>query len=146
MIRYILLLSCCLGIASVVLAADKKGDSADADVKELQGTWQATKWDSGKSAPAKEIKDFTLVFKGDTVKIRKKEAVRFKLDPTKKPKWIDIEDGPVPTEGIYKLEDEVLTICVVAGAKSDKPATRPTEFEAKKGDIYVLLVLKRVKE
>jgi uncharacterized protein (TIGR03067 family) len=109
--------------------------------------------DSGEAAGADEIKDFTFVFKGETLDMRKgkdgkRSALKFTLNPEKKPKGIDIEMG-VPVgmaEGIYKLEDDVLTICVVSGGKDGKPAPRPTEFAAKNGEHHALFVLKRVKE
>jgi uncharacterized protein (TIGR03067 family) len=59
---------------------------------------------------------------------------------------VDRDETRPAAEGIYKLEDDVLTICIVSGGKSGKPAPRPTEFEAKKGEHHALFVLKRVKE
>jgi uncharacterized protein (TIGR03067 family) len=78
----------------------------------------------------------------------RRPALKFTLNPEKKPKGIDIEMGvPVGTsEGIYKLDGDELTICVASGGKNGKPAPRPTEFAAKKGEHHALFVLKRVKE
>jgi uncharacterized protein (TIGR03067 family) len=157
MVRYFLILLSLafLGTPAVLLAGDANEDVAKAEVKKLQGTWQVTKWvgDSGEAVGADEIKDFTFVFKGETVDMRngkdsKRPMFKFSLNPTKKPKWLDIEmGGPIgTTEGIYKLEDDLLTLCLVSGGKDDKPAPRPTDFAVKKGEFHALFVLKRVKE
>jgi uncharacterized protein (TIGR03067 family) len=158
MARYFFMLLCCvcLCLSSSSSGADEKDDKAKAEVKKLQGTWQVTKWidESGKDASDDETNRSSLVFKGDTVDIRHskdgpKRAFPFKLDPTKNPKQIDIDMGPglpVPmVEGIYKLEDDILTICIVSGGKSENFPKRPTEFQAKKGKFYSLFVMKRVK-
>jgi hypothetical protein len=54
--------------------------------------------------------------------------------------------GPAATEGIYKLDGDELTICVVAGSRGGKTAARPSEFKASKRDKYSLFVLKNVKK
>jgi uncharacterized protein (TIGR03067 family) len=155
MTRNILLLVLLVSLAAMPAATAAEKDDAKAELKKLQGTWQVTKWvdDSGEAAGADEIKDFTFVFKDQTVEMRngkdsRRPALKFTLNPEKKPKWIDIEmGGPVGTsEGVYKLEGDELTICVVSGGKNGKPAPRPTEFAAKKGEHHALFVLKRVKE
>ena len=71
----------------------------------------------------------------------------YTLNPSKNPKWIDIGvlQGSPLGEGIYKLEGDVLTICVVGSTNSANPTLRPSEFKAKK-DQYSLLVLKKVKK
>ena len=75
------------------------------------------------------------------------EAMRVTVDPSKKPATIDF-DEPIGegkfrrTHGIYKFEDETLTICA---SDSENPADRPTAFTttpARPKDH--LLVLKRV--
>ena len=134
----------------VGFAADEPKDEA----KKLQGTWQVTKFidHSEEPAEAKEIEHFTFEFKGDTLTVRKEKddsgrEMKYALDATKKPKGIDLKkDDGGTSEGIYKLDGDELTICVVAGKRSDKAAERPAEFKASKGSKHSLFVLKKVKE
>jgi uncharacterized protein (TIGR03067 family) len=84
-----------------------------------------------------------MVFSGDTVTIPIKEArkqVPFKLDPSKKPKQIDLEimEGQ-PNKGIYSLEGDTLKLCV----SEDENEDRPTEFATKPGTKIVLIEMKK---
>jgi uncharacterized protein (TIGR03067 family) len=141
-----------LTFSTAALVADPpKADDKD-DVKKLQGTWQATTWiDHGmQPGPEDEVKEFRLKFKDNSVIFGRRKGVedqgqKYTLDPSKQPKWIDIDMGEKPLGlGIYKIEGDDLTICVVGSTNSGKPSPRPSEFKAKK-DQHTLLVLKRVK-
>jgi uncharacterized protein (TIGR03067 family) len=139
-------------IAALATAADKE-DAVKAEREKLQGVWQATKWidEDGDAAPAEETKNYTMEFKGEEIIIRADakdsgRAHKFRIDPSQKPKWIDVETSGLPVaEGIYKLDDEELTICIVSGERNGKTAPRPTEFEAKKKEKYTVFVLKKRK-
>jgi uncharacterized protein (TIGR03067 family) len=140
---------------TAAFAADApKEDAANADAAKLQGTWQVTKFvdHSEKAAPADEIKDMTFVFKGDGLWIRKDKdhaghEMKYTLDPSTKPKSIDIDMGlPPVTEGIYKLDGDELTICVIGGSRTGLVPTRPSEFKASNPNKYSLFVLKKVKK
>jgi uncharacterized protein (TIGR03067 family) len=132
---------------------EPKGTPLKEEKQKLQGIWQVTKLiDSSENpAPADEIKDYTVTFEGDRVIMQKTKddgrlRQEFTIDPSKKPKWIDIgvvKDLPIG-EGIYKLEGNELFICVVSKTNSDSPTLRPSEFKAKK-EQHTLLVLKKVK-
>lgn len=68
---------------------------------------------------------------------------RYEIDPTKKPKWIDItrsgdDDEILKFRGIYFIEGHTLTIC--HAKPGDK---RPTEFATKLGDKRSIAVMKR---
>ena len=70
----------------------------------------------------------------------------FKVDPTKKPKTIDVTftDGPEKGKialGIYELEGDTYKVITDPAGKS-----RPAEFAIKPGSGYVLQVLKREKK
>jgi uncharacterized protein (TIGR03067 family) len=102
----------------------------------------------GEQWDKKEIEDkiATMVFNGDKITVGKRSPVTFKLDPTKKPKWIDIHDGaPDSTPGIYLLEDGKLKLCVASGKKGGKPAERPTEFKTTPKALITLMILERAK-
>jgi uncharacterized protein (TIGR03067 family) len=74
------------------------------------------------------------------------------VDFTAKPWTVDIEldddrpavGGSGPRVGIMELKGDVLTICVSSTARAGNP--RPKEFESKKGQSYILIVLDRVKK
>jgi RNA polymerase sigma factor (sigma-70 family) len=99
------------------------------DQTEMEGTWErwetVTRTVNGRPLPP-ERKKFTWVVTGD--KLIQNDADGFvddvwffTLDPTKKPKWIDLTSlkiGKFP--GIYSLEEDTLRICI--GYEGKRPA------------------------
>lgn len=89
------------------------------------------------------------VIKGDAMTVREgegDEAMTFQLDPKATPATIDITPGrgAAPgqvVKGIYKLENDKLTICFTMGG-----AERPKEFQSGLNSNVGLLVLERVKK
>src|SRR4051812_30927889 len=85
--------------AGLLLAADASKDS-QADKDKLQGKWQMASLETnGEKAPEEKLKDFQLTVKDDSYEVHIGERVvklRIKLDPSKKPKAIDLTyaDGP----------------------------------------------------
>jgi uncharacterized protein (TIGR03067 family) len=128
-----------------------------AAAKELQGEWTITSFGTnGERRPADpdRIKSVfgSLVtdwFDGNKLitltPIRTKVEIEYRLDPTKEPKWIDQRFtggriGPWIAKGIYKLDNDVLTICY-----GDPNVDRPTDFSTKPGDGRKLNEYKRIK-
>jgi uncharacterized protein (TIGR03067 family) len=150
----ILFLAILLSTVSSVIADEKpKEDVAKEELKKLQGVWQVTKAidHSEEAAPADEIKHMRIEFKGDHLAIQMGKddtgkKFKFTLNPSKKPKWIDVDMGSIVTEGIYKLDGDELTICIVSGTRSGKAAPRPSEYKARKREKYTLLVTKKIKK
>lgn len=74
---------------------------------------------------------------------------QFKVDAKANPAAIDVtyqkpDGGPLPQPamlGIYKIEEDTLTICYAPGSTE-----RPTTFEPAGGDRVAVLVLKRAKK
>lgn len=113
-----------------VLVFCAAGNAAQAQTKKdqevIQGTWTVvTVMDGGRNRDNKGAK---MQFKGNVISVivpgRKEPDVTFKLDSTKKPRWIDImpkKDRVL--RGIYEIKGEELRICVNErpnGERSDR--------------------------
>ena len=137
----------------LLMAADQPevGGEKEAAVKEemkqLQGNWVVVSIQvNGKDLPQDKIGDPNAAIKGDEYRIHD-FRLRLMIDPTKKPKTIDMDgkDGngkPLRMIGIYELEGDTLKICFA------KPGTaeRPTKMETKPDSGQSLVVYKRNKE
>jgi uncharacterized protein (TIGR03067 family) len=118
---------------------------------ELAGTWQAASYAlDGNKAPDADLKTIKLVIDADGKTTALQDGKMFiasttTIDPAVKPPAIDIAytagDAKGRTSlGIYKIEDDVLTICRAA---PDKP--RPTAFDSQPGSGHTLMSYKRDK-
>src|SRR5262245_25538236 len=102
-----------------------------------QGTWRATSSIyEGQEAPAEIVRSITRTVEKDHVVWRRDgksfAGTRIELDPSRDPKTIDVipDEGKDRGErvlGIYKLEEDRLTICMAAPGKP-----RPKGFKAEK--------------
>jgi uncharacterized protein (TIGR03067 family) len=140
-----------LGLAvgpSVPAAPDK-----DDDVKTIQGTWIVDPdvyKDVKDKEVVKEMKAVRVVIERDSCTFKhppgNEEKGSFRLDPSKKPKQIDLlsDMGKVQAQGIYELEKDHLKLC---WDRQFKTQGRPTKFaHAKEGNDPFLLVLIREKK
>jgi len=134
-----LLLFVCSSSALQGFAAD---DSKDKE--KLQGTWKAVSvTDNGRTESGDAVKTLKLQIKKDayTYVIGDKNfSARFTIDPSKKPKQMDVtfEEGPQKGKtmrAIYSLDGDKLKIC-----GGDE---RPTEFSAKAKSKAVLFEFER---
>ncbi len=120
-------------ILPVVLLAAEPADDGKKDLEKLQGEWVMAALEiDGKAVPEAKLRDTTLTIKDGkyivTVKDNKHE-VTFTLDPSQKPKAIDMSfpDGtnaPKVAKGIYKIDGDTF---VLVRAQMPEQA-RPTEF------------------
>jgi uncharacterized protein (TIGR03067 family) len=136
-IRAVVVCTCVLALAANILGADKT------DQDKIQGKWKVESLVKG-GKPQDEAKDMVLTFEGDKVKMMRgdqQHEMTFKLDPSKKPKWITVDIMGKPGEGIYSLEGDTLKVCHGEGDN----APRPTEFASKEGTNVVVITLKRAK-
>jgi uncharacterized protein (TIGR03067 family) len=132
-----------------LVADTPASDEAKKDLEKFQGTWHAvTLLRGGESqATEEEAKNLRLVIKGDKRTLTSGDETRsvatFKLDPSRKPKAIDITvtEGALQgrtLRGIYTFEGDTHKICL--NLEGDE---RPTEFTSKEGDDRLLMVFKR---
>jgi uncharacterized protein (TIGR03067 family) len=123
----------------------------DKDKAGLQGVWKVvTVEERGKSMEDNEGHE--VIFKGDEFTLKRGDKTlvkaKFKLDPAKKPKQIDLEitedrSGKhvgQTAEGIYELKNDELKCCIVEPGSG---GARPTEFSAPEGTKLVFITLKR---
>jgi uncharacterized protein (TIGR03067 family) len=138
-------------MTGVAIAQDKPGNVAR-DKERLQGLWQAVALEAnGEKAPADQVKDFQLHFKGDRVVFLPKADNRehgYDIDPQAKPKAMDITPGDGAKKGqklpcaIYDLAGDRLMICI---DREGRHGQRPTKFKTRPGDGLMLITLERVK-
>jgi len=136
--------------ALLAAPAPDPGGSAKEDLKKLQGEWSPTAIQiNGEKAPDKKLARTKLVVKDDKFtaledgEVSDESTVR--LDPAKEPRAIDLAftagpDKDKSVQGIYKLDGDVLTVCVAEPGKD-----RPKEFASAEGSGHILLVFKRAK-
>jgi uncharacterized protein (TIGR03067 family) len=137
-------------LIAVLLAASPAEDKSK-DEEKIQGTWTAVSRETGgKITPEAELKGGKLIIKHGTLTSddgkRKEKVGSYKIDPSKKPKAIDLtytaNEGKERTSAIYELDGDTLKIC---WSEKD-PDHRPTEFTGKEGSGQTLMVLKRKKK
>jgi uncharacterized protein (TIGR03067 family) len=114
----------------------------------LQGTWTVTSAKRGGiSAPAEQIRDWTIVFRGDRIDIsfgEEKGGGAYKVETSGEPRTIDVSGrgGAFPRGetvlGIYSVRGDTLIYSWVKGGKQ-----RPTDFESKPGSDQATLELRR---
>jgi uncharacterized protein (TIGR03067 family) len=134
----------------LVAADDSKEEAIKKDSKQLQGAWQAVNFErNGEKAPEDDVKNYKMTIDGDKYKFTAGgdtlSAGTLKLDPTSKPKSIEIvvtegEHSGNTMKGIYEVDDDNHKICV---AEPDK--TKPTEFGSKADSGTIYIVFKRAK-
>jgi uncharacterized protein (TIGR03067 family) len=132
-------------LTAPALAAEPEGD-----LKAFQGKWVVAEATLAGRDHTEDFADIRLKIDGDKYDLDfAKNSVKgaIKLDPTKKPKQIDLTtsaDGPFKGRnlpGIYELKDDTIVICL----EVDK-LDRPTKFEAPEKSRLMLFTFKREKK
>jgi uncharacterized protein (TIGR03067 family) len=112
------------------------------DKERFQGTWEVVSGQrGGEQLPEEITKAVTLTFEGDKVTFKLGDMVKegtFKLDPTKKPRAIDVTFDDKTGEGIYAFDGKQLKLCVPEPGQG-----RPSEFKSEAGSQTHLVVLRR---
>ena len=133
-----------------VLAVLGQGkDDPKKDAERLEGTWLVVESErNGQKQPEEQTKKLKMIFNKDRYIIQVDENTKeatFTIDPTKKPKTIDVvpldgEDKGKTIPGIYMLDGDKLKLCF-----ADKTPDRPKEFTGKADSKAILFVLQKAK-
>jgi uncharacterized protein (TIGR03067 family) len=141
---------CQLLIAVLPLTAPTPAEDKAKDEEKIQGTWTIVFREFiGQKTPEEELKAGKVIIKDGTITLddgKKKEKIAFKLDPSRKPKAIDLANTGIEnketTLAIYELDGDTLKICW-----SEKvPDQRPTKFASDADSGQTMIVLKREKK
>ena len=112
------------------------------DIDRIQGVWLLISGERhGEPFTNETIKDVTFTFDGDVLKTTKANDVTeatFVLHPDINPKGIDLNMDGTLGLGIYKLEEDTLTIL---HGEVEEP--RPKDFDEAKRSSLTLLVLRK---
>lgn len=135
-----------IGLFALAVSSPARPDDADpeppaAGAKALEGTWELVKVLGDRNGPPPGA--VTVTFKKGQMIIsrgkREDKTHKVVLDPKKKPAHMDIvdEDRGKKLQGIYKLDNGELSICI-----GEKIGRRPTTFD---GSEEMVVVLKKQK-
>jgi uncharacterized protein (TIGR03067 family) len=139
-------------LVGLLLGADAKKDDAKKDAEKLQGTWKVVSGEQDGKAQD-NARDFVMVFDKDSFTVKRGDEVAvkgtFKLDPSKKPKTIDMtitedrkaQDKGKVARGIYELDKDTLKWCTAEPGGDD----RPKEFVTKEGTRHMLITFQKEK-
>ena len=142
-----------LFVGGPLLAADNAKDEAiKKDRKKYEGTWQVVSLEvDGKKTAEEDAKKITVVNDRDgkwAIEVEGKVVARGtrEIDPTKKPKTVDLtvtegDNKGQAALGIYEFKDDTRMVCLAQPGQG-----RPAEFAAPAGSGHILAVLKRVKK
>lgn len=127
---------------------EKKENKKTADP--LMGRWKAVSYEQEGRKPD-EMPDYELSFKGGKYSQKNNgeedETGSYTLNTEKRPMQVDlkIESGPDEGKkqpGIFKVEDDKLTLCLAMPGDTK----RPEKFETSEEKPGILVIFKRVKE
>ena len=133
-----------------VAAEDLTKDVLDKELARFEGTWKVISLEvEGMKLSDKSLKAARLIIKGKDFTMKDDFATyrgHFSIDPSKKPKTIDMKftEGPEKgntSYGIYELDGDDFKLCLTISGKN-----RPTEFAAKPKSGHGFEVLKREKQ
>jgi uncharacterized protein (TIGR03067 family) len=135
-------------IAALLVGAPAQDDKKDDE--KIQGNWAVVSREFiGKKTPEAELKALRVTIKDGTITMddgKKKEKIPYKLDPSKKPKAIDLANTGIESKettlAIYELDGDTLRIC---WSEKD-PEHRATRFASDEDSGQTMIVLKREKK
>ena len=140
-----------LWIIGITICGGNFATAQDAGYAELKGNWQAVEMvDNGRAIATAaipgwlpsggriEIVNNSIVF--TSPKDGQRYARVFSIDATTYPRQLNVIDGgKVSGQGIYRIDDGRLVVCLTPS----NGVPRPTEFSAREGSMCVMIVFKR---
>jgi len=140
-----------LGSIGIIVLVGRLAVAQNAGYAELKGNWQAIELvDNGRVIPAEaipgwlpsggriEIVDNSIVF--TSPKDSQRYARVFSIDATTYPRQLNVIDGgKVSGQGIYRIDDGHLVVCL----SPPNGTPRPTDFSAREGSTRVMVVFER---
>jgi uncharacterized protein (TIGR03067 family) len=137
-------------LLTVVLLVAAPPHQEKKDEEKIQGNWTVVSREFiGKKTPEAELKALKVIIKNGTITMddgKKKEKIRYKLDPSKKPKAIDLANTGIESKettlAIYELDGDTLKIC---WSEKD-PEHRATKFASDEDSGQTVIVFKREKK
>jgi uncharacterized protein (TIGR03067 family) len=136
-------------VAAGALALFAGDDAKEKDKKQMEGVWIPAEGEIfGQKVPAGDLEKIRLTLKGDKYIAAVGDMVDegvCKIDPSTKPKQLDITSENGPNKGktilaIYEITDDTLRVCYDVGGQA-----RPTDFKTEQA-ARLLLVYKREKK
>ena len=139
-------------VTGLTAAADDKDKAIKEDRKKYEGTWQVVSLEvNGNKSAEEDAKKITVVNEADgkwAIEVEGKVVARgtSEIDPTKKPKAVDLTvtegaNSGKTTLGIYEFGEDSRKVCLAPAGKA-----RPAEFSSTAANGHVLAVLKRMKK
>jgi uncharacterized protein (TIGR03067 family) len=139
------------GTGLLFAAGDKKEAAVKKDREKMKGTWKvASLVMDGKKVPGEELQKLKILIGADGAMTVQREGETIikttnKIDPTKKPKAIDVtftmgELKDKSALGIYEIDGDTIKYCRASPGKD-----RPAEFSSKEGSGTIFAVYKREK-
>jgi len=138
-----------LAILSLIAVMTTFAADQPDDAKAIQGTWLPVKAAlAGKPMPEEFLKKIVSLQLDNGKYVVTAESLdkgTYTLNPTAKPKILDVTGGTGPNVGrkipaIYELEGDTLRICYNLGGSA-----HPTEFKSPTGTKFFLIIYQRKK-
>ena len=141
-----LVMSFALGFGAIALERAAGDDKSKKDEEAILGTWTVVSFEEGgKKPPDDATKDMKVKFTADgkmtVMRGEQEQEFMYRLDPSQKIKEFNGTNAQGKSaEGIYKIEDDKLTVCF-----SRAGGARPNEFASPESTTIVLMVLTKEK-